>query len=87
MDKTTRNLLIIIAVLIILVPLGLIYAGNTFGEDSSGSLWNAPLSNYGFPGSTSTLGTVAGYVFSAVIGVAICGGVIYLLGKLVAKNE
>lgn len=87
MDKTTRNLLIILAILVILTPIGLILGGVTFGEETTSSLWNAPLSDYGLPGNNTPLGTVAGYVVSAVIGVAICGGALYLLGKIVAKND
>lgn len=87
MDKSTRNMLILLAALVVLSPLGLIYAGETFGESTSSAIWNVPLANYGIPGATTPFGVAAGYVLSAMIGVAVCGGAIYVLGKMVAKND
>jgi hypothetical protein len=105
MDKTTRNIIIILAVLVVLTPLGLIARGDTFGEWSlqglkdkvgyvpSGMgglshLWNAPMPDYGIPGIGDTsVGGVIGYVLSAVVGVLACVGAVYLLGRLVAKND
>lgn len=62
------------------VPLGL--------EKLSG-LWNAPLPDYSFPdgeSSESTNMSVIAYILSAVVGVAICGDMLYFVGKKVAKN-
>jgi hypothetical protein len=105
MDKTTRNIIIILAVLVVLTPLGLIASGDTFGEWSlrglkdkigyipSGMgglshLWNAPMPDYGIPGmGDTTVGGAIGYVISAVVGVLISVGAVYLLGRLVAKND
>jgi len=101
MDKMTRNIIIVLAMLIVLTPLGLIATGETFGEWSveelkekigyvpSGlgglaPLWNAPLPDYGIPGLGNA---TVGYVLSAVIGMLICVGVLYFLGKVVVKNE
>jgi len=50
------------------------------------SLWRAPIPDYALPGDESQTGLVAAYILSAVIGVVICGGVLYLIGKKVAKN-
>lgn len=103
MDKTTRNLIIGLLVLVILCPLGLLAAGETFGEwginelhdklgyvppglEQLSSLWSAPFPDYGF-GMDGTVGAVAGYIFSAIVGVIVCGGALYLLGKALAKNE
>jgi cobalt/nickel transport protein len=101
MDKITRNIIIVLAVLIVLTPLGLLATGETFGEwnleelkekigyvpsglGGLAPLWNAPLADYGFPG----LGNASvGYVLSAIIGVLICVGILYLVGKVVVKNE
>ncbi len=101
MDKMTRNIIIVLAVLIVLTPLGLLATGDTFGEWSVeelkekigyvppglgglAPLWNAPLADYGVPG----LGNASvGYVLSAIIGVLICAGILYLVGKVVVKNE
>jgi cobalt/nickel transport protein len=105
MDKTTRNIIIILAVLIILTPLGLVASGETFGEWSlqglkdkighvpsgmSGlsNLWNAPMADYGIPGiGDTTAGAVIGYLISAIVGVLICVGAVYLLGRLMARND
>ena len=105
MDKKLRNTIILLAVLVVLTPLGLIASGTAFGEWSieelkekigyvpSGlgglyHLWNAPLQDYGIPTlGSSTIGTIVGYVISAVVGVLICAGVMYALGKLAARND
>ncbi len=64
MDKKLRNLIIALLIIAIVTPIGLIAAGETFGEwggeelvekigyvpQGIGSLWNAPLSDYGIPG-------------------------------------
>lgn len=86
-DKAFRNLLIILGILIVLTPIGLYLGGETFGENATYTLWNAPLAEYGLPGVSTTIGTVLGYIFSAIVGVALCGAVLYLFGKLVSKDE
>jgi cobalt/nickel transport system permease protein/cobalt/nickel transport protein len=104
MDKTYRNLAIGLALLIVLVPLGLFAAGETFGEwgpqevkerlgfvppgmEQLSNFWKAPLPNYAFPGGhESTTAAAATYILSAVIGVAVCGGLLYLVGKRIAKD-
>jgi cobalt/nickel transport protein len=44
--------------------------------------------DYGISGlGNTTVGTVTGYVISAVVGVLICAGAMYLLGKLAARND
>lgn len=104
MDKNTRNLLIGLLILVILTPLGLLAAGETFGEwgteelkekigyvppgmDSLANIWHAPLSDYGFPGNDTPIGTISGYVFSAIVGVIVCGGVLYFAGKIIARKN
>lgn len=57
------------------------------GLGAMSSLWNAPLADYGFPGSDTTVGAIVGYIVSAVAGVAICIAVLYLLGKFVANSD
>jgi hypothetical protein len=103
-NDTIKKMIIAMAILVILVPLGLIATGETFGEwgleeleekigyvpsglEDLSSLWNAPLADYGFPGNETTVGAIAGYIFSAIVGIALCGAAIYIIGKLVAKNE
>lgn len=104
MDKNTRNLIIGLLLLVILTPLGLLAAGETFGEwgkeelkqkigyvppgmEGLSGIWHAPLSDYGFSGANTPLGIVAGYVFSAIVGVLVCGGLLYFVGKHVAKKN
>lgn len=94
MDKLLRNLMIGLLALVILTPLGLLASGTAFGEwgtdeikdklgfvpqgvEKLSSLWNAPLPDYSVPG----IGPNFGYIIAAVLGVVICGGVMYLAGK------
>lgn len=104
MDKTTRNLIIGLAALIILAPLGLLAVGETFGEwgneelvekigyvpeglEELSSLWRAPLPDYALPGmGDSMTAASAAYILSAIIGVIIGGGLLYILGKRIAKD-
>lgn len=104
MDKTTRNLIVGLAALIILAPLGLLAVGETFGEwgneeleekigyvpeglEELSSLWSAPMPDYALPGmGDSMTAESAAYILSAVIGVIIGGGLLYILGKRIAKD-
>jgi len=56
------------------------------GLEGLSSMWSAPMPDYAFSGDESTSGTVAAYLLSAIIGILICGGVLYFIGKKVAKN-
>jgi hypothetical protein len=106
MEKIYRNFAIGLILLIILAPLGLLAAGETFGEWGSEELkeklgfvpqgleklsgiWNAPMPDYAFPGGEGsepkTL-SAAAYILSAIIGVVVCGGLLYFVGKKVAKD-
>lgn len=105
MDRTTRNILIGIAILAILTPIGLIASGTAYGEwggddlkaaigyvpsglNGLSSLWNAPLPDYGFPGQGDTFeGMTPGYIFSAILGMALAGGALFLIGKVAIKNK
>jgi cobalt/nickel transport system permease protein/cobalt/nickel transport protein len=57
------------------------------GLEQLSSLWSAPLPDYAFPGGgeSVTVSAVA-YIISALIGVVICGGLLYYVGKRVAKD-
>jgi hypothetical protein len=97
MDKLLRNLIIGLLIIAIDTPIGLIASGETFGEwggeelvEKIGyvpggivTLWNAPLSDYGMPG----LDAQVGYVISALIGIVLCVGIIYVYGLLIARRE
>lgn len=56
------------------------------GLEQLSSLWTAPIPDYAFPGDESQMGAVAAYILSAIIGVVICGGVLYLIGKSVVRE-
>lgn len=102
MDKNLKYLLIGLAILIILTPIGLYLGGDTFAEwgaqevkDKIGyvpagfsHIWNAPLPDYAVPIlGDSTVGYALGYMVSAFIGVVVCGGALYLLGKILARKD
>lgn len=57
------------------------------GLEQFSGLWNAPLSDYTFPGGGDSM-TVssAAYILSAVIGVVVSGGLLYFAGKRIAKD-
>jgi hypothetical protein len=59
------------------------------GLERLSSLWSAPLPDYAFPGGESdesmTL-SAAAYILSAVIGVLVCGGLLYFIGKRIARD-
>lgn len=59
------------------------------GLEKLSGLWSAPLPDYAFPGgeaSESMNMSVIAYILSAVLGVVISGGMLYFIGKKVAKN-
>jgi hypothetical protein len=57
------------------------------GLEQLSGLWNAPLPDYAVPGGEDSM-TVssAAYILSAVIGVVVCGGLMYFAGKKIAKD-
>jgi hypothetical protein len=59
------------------------------GLEKLSSFWSAPLPDYAFPGgegSESMTLSAAAYILSAVIGVIVCGGLLYFAGKKVARD-
>ena len=57
------------------------------GLESLSSLWSAPLPDYALPGSEESMTiSAAAYILSAVIGVVLCAGLLYIIGKKVAKD-
>jgi hypothetical protein len=56
------------------------------GLERLSSVWRAPLADYAFPDDKSQTGAVAAYILSGILGVAICGGLLYYAGKKIAKN-
>lgn len=57
------------------------------GLENLSGIWNAPMPDYSISGveDSMTLSSAA-YILSAVIGVVVCGGVLYFIGKRAAKN-
>jgi len=52
-------------------------------------IWNAPMPDYALPGgegSESMTLSAGAYILSAVVGVVVCGGLLYFAGKRVAKD-
>jgi hypothetical protein len=57
------------------------------GLEQLSSLWSAPMPDYSLPGiGDSMTAASAAYILSAVLGVVICGGLLYFVGKKVAKD-
>ena len=59
------------------------------GLEKLSGVWNAPLPDYAFPGGESSKSmtlSAAAYILSAVIGVVVCGGLLYFVGKKVARG-
>jgi cobalt/nickel transport system permease protein len=101
--KRYRAMLIPLAVLAVLTPLGLIATGTAWGEAGTEELkeslgyipqglasmadwWKALLPDYSVPAfGGGTAGSAAGYILSAVVGMALIGGLILLISKFVMK--
>ena len=57
------------------------------GLEQLSSLWSAPLPDYALPGGGESMTVAAAaYILSAVIGVAVCGGLLYFVGRKVARG-
>jgi cobalt/nickel transport system permease protein len=97
--RSKRDLAVGLLLLIIFTPLGLLAAGTAYGEwapeelkqrigfmppglEKLSGIWNAPLSGY----SISNLRPAIGYILAAVIGVALCMGILYFMAMKIAKD-
>jgi hypothetical protein len=57
------------------------------GLEQLSGIWNAPLPDYAFPGGGESMTVAAAaYIMSALIGVVVCGGLLYFVGKKVARG-
>lgn len=56
------------------------------GLEKLSSVWNAPLPDYGVPGDETQTGKMGTYILAAVIGIVLCGGILFFVGKKVAKD-
>jgi cobalt/nickel transport protein len=51
-------------------------------------IWKAPMPDYGLPsGSKGLAGESIGYVLSAVIGIALVAGIMYIITKLLGRKN
>ena len=59
------------------------------GLDKLSGLWSAPIPDYAFKGweERSTMSLSLAYILSAAIGIFICVGVVFILGKFLSKKE
>ncbi len=58
------------------------------GMKRIGERWKAPLSDYGLPGQSETLGNRSiGYIISSIIGVIFVAGIMYLLTRLLVRKK
>jgi cobalt/nickel transport system permease protein/cobalt/nickel transport protein len=57
------------------------------GLEELSRIWKAPMPDYSLPGGgeSMTMSSVA-YILSAVVGVVICGVILYFIGKKAAKD-
>jgi hypothetical protein len=57
------------------------------GLEQLSGIWSAPLPDYALPGGGDSMTVAsAAYILSAVIGVVVCGGLMYFAGKKIAKD-
>jgi len=57
------------------------------GMEQLSGLWNAPLPDYALPGGGESMTvSAAAYILFAVVGAVVCGSLLYVVGKKVAKN-
>jgi len=58
------------------------------GLQHMSGIWSAPLDGYDLPGDHTTVPEQApGYYVSAIVGVLLCAGVLYGVGKVIAKQD
>lgn len=56
------------------------------GMEKLSSTYSAPMPDYSLPGTEGSTGSALNYILSAVLGIILCAGVLYLLGKRIARN-
>ncbi|MHB8120391.1 MAG: PDGLE domain-containing protein [Methanothrix sp.] len=57
------------------------------GLEQLSSFWSAPLPDYALPGGGESMTVAAAaYILSALIGVVVCGGLLYFVGKKIARG-
>jgi hypothetical protein len=56
------------------------------GMEKLSPAYNAPMPDYSLPGTEGSTGAALTYILSAVLGIILCAGALYLLGKSIARN-
>lgn len=57
------------------------------GLEKLADLWKAPIADYNFGGEDSPLAIqIVSYVISGILGIAITGGVIYLISRILIRK-
>jgi cobalt/nickel transport protein len=56
------------------------------GMQHMSTAWSAPIPDYSLTGAGGSAGASAAYILSAVIGAALCIGILYFLGRMICKN-
>jgi hypothetical protein len=58
------------------------------GLEKLSSLWSAPIPDYAFKGwgDKSLVSLSLAYISSAIIGILVCAGVVFILGKFISKK-
>lgn len=57
------------------------------GLEELADFWSAPMPDYAFPNGDESMSILSvAYILSAIIGVVIGGGILYYVGKKVAKS-
>ena len=101
--KWPKRAIIVMAIFIILTPLGILATGEAWGEwDISdwpvpkswksiatriARIWNAPFQDYSLPSWNSGALQYIGYIISAVIGTVILIAVVYAIGYFMARRR
>ncbi len=58
------------------------------GMKRTAGVWKAPMTNYAVPGQgQGTAHSGLGYFLTAVIGIAVTAGIVYLLAKILARKN
>jgi cobalt/nickel transport protein len=97
-----RKTIVVLAILILLTPLGLLAPGEAWGEwgiedwnvseswksvaERMANIWSAPLPDYNLPGWEEGALPYLGYIISAIIGVVLIVLITIAIGRILARK-
>jgi cobalt/nickel transport protein len=97
-----RKAIVVLAILILLTPLGLLAPGTAWGEwdisewnvseswksvaEKMANIWSAPLPDYNLPGWEEGALPYLGYIISAIIGVVLIVLITIAIGRILARK-